>query len=204
MPSRAAARAVLALGIAAGAAAACDGGAPASRPPSSSAGGIVDSALPPEEALRRFRAGLPVATALSGGDTSRDALVRRFIRALRSSDTAAFRTMLMNRAEFAYLYYPSSPHAAGAQRQAPDLAWFLHIQNSAKGITRMLKRQGGLPRVDGDYRCEEPPRLAGANRIWDVCTFPDAGGQPGDDRIVFGGIVARAGRYKFFSYANDY
>ena len=60
--------------------AACGG--PDARAELPAAGRVVDSILPREEALRRFREGLPPVDSLSGGAESRDALVAEFVRAL--------------------------------------------------------------------------------------------------------------------------
>src|ERR1700754_1736356 len=52
-------------------------------------GYVIDSILPVEEELRRFRdaiGGAPV-TALSGGSPSRDALARRVVAAVTANDT---------------------------------------------------------------------------------------------------------------------
>src|SRR5262245_9032664 len=67
---------------------------------------VVDSVLPREVEIARFRAGLPPVASLSGGASSREALIRRFVTALETSDTAGLRNLLMSRAEFAWLYYP--------------------------------------------------------------------------------------------------
>lgn len=165
--------------------------------------GVVDSAHAPAEALRRFRAGLPVSTRLAGGDSARDALVHRFADAVERSDTAALRTMMMSRAEFAYLYYAVSPSAEPPTRQPPDLVWFLHVQNSQKGISRVLQRFGGATFDVRGYHCAAP-RRAGANTVWDDCQLRMATGAGSIERRMFGGIIERAGHYKIFSYANDF
>ena len=69
----------------------------------------MDSLLPPEEALRRFREGLPVVAGLAGGAPSRDSLVRLFVGAVGRRDAALVNRLIVSRAEFAHLYYPSSP-----------------------------------------------------------------------------------------------
>ena len=86
-------------------------------------GYIVDSILPVEEELRRFRADLPDApTRLVGGTDNRDALVAAFLHAVQARDSAALARLALTRAEFAYLVYPSSPYTVTPYRQAPWLA----------------------------------------------------------------------------------
>ena len=68
----------------------------ASSPPSA-AGRIIDSLLPIEEEIRRFREAVPeVPASLTGGEPSRDALVRRWAAALEQRDSAALGSMLKN------------------------------------------------------------------------------------------------------------
>jgi hypothetical protein len=165
---------------------------------------VIDSAIPPEEAMRRFREGLPVTAGLQHGEKSRDALVRRFAGAIARKDTSDVRAIVMNRAEFAYLYYPTSPFTRPPTEQPPGLAWFLIAEHSRKGITRLFDRHGGRPfRIQG-YACADTPRREGTNRLWDGCRVKIDSGGTVLSRRLFGSIIERDGDYKFFSYANDY
>ena len=88
------------LGAAAIAAlAAC--GSPDARADLPESGRVVDSILPREEALRRFREGLAPVDSLAGGAGSRDELVAAFVRGIAAADTAAIARMAVSRAEFA-------------------------------------------------------------------------------------------------------
>jgi hypothetical protein len=159
----------------------------------------------PEEALVLFRAGLDTPTVLIGGSSSREALVRRFARAIAASDTVAIRTMILNRAEFAWLYFPSSPYTRPPTVQEAPLAWFLLLQNSQKGITRVFDRFGGQEMEYVGHRCAPEPSREGANLLWDDCVVelkPSA--QAVVSRRLFGSIIERDGRFKFLSYTNDY
>ena len=165
--------------------------------------GVVDSVFPPEEAMRRFRQHLPAVSALEHAAPSRDSLVLRFVRAIEERDTTALRTIVMTRAEFAYLYYPTSPHARPPAQQPPALVWFLHSQASEKGVSRALVRFGRQPLDVRGYTCATPARVAGGNTIWDDCRLHL--GARGDSSSVrlFGGVIEREGRFKVLSYAND-
>lgn len=178
--------------------------APPVEPPV--AGGTVDSIIPLAEALRRFRAGLAPVQALAGGAPSREALAARFVQALAKLDTAAVRAMVLDRAEFAYLYYPGSDLARPPRAQAPALAWFLMRQNSEKGITRALRRLGGQPLTLHALTCDGEPRRQGEIRVWSGCTVAvgTADGATADRQRLFGSIVERDGRFKFLSYANQF
>ncbi|MEW5929187.1 MAG: hypothetical protein AB1941_17155 [Gemmatimonadota bacterium] len=165
----------------------------------------VDSARTVEEDLRRFRAELEPTSELNGGAESRDALVRSFVRAVETQDTAAAIRMVMDRGEFAYLYYPHTPLVAPPQEMSPQLAWFLMLQNSEKGITRVFRRLGGRPLGYRGHACDPEPLVQGPNRVWQHCAVRTLG-EAGDTaaQVLFGGILERGGRFKFVSYANEF
>lgn len=187
---------------------ACSSGEPvegrAELTPDAAAGAVVDSIFPLEEALRRFRQGIPRTTVLEGGAPSRDALVERFAQAVHERDTVALRRMVLSRAEFAWLYYPTSVFSREPYYQMPQLTWFLNTEDSRKGITRVLERLGGGadPGI-ADYNCPIGPRSDGGLTFWDGCLVELE--LEGDRRRMrlFGSIVELGGRYKFYSYAND-
>lgn len=155
-----------------------------------------------DSALALFRATLHPVTSLGGGEPTIEALVAQFGRAVARRDTAALRGLAMNRSEFAFLYYPESPLARPPMQQEPGLAWFLHMEHSRKGATRLFNRLGVSHARIARHRCA-PPRIMGRNRLWDDCTQTIA--LDGDTMPVrlFGGIIERDGRYKIFSFAND-
>jgi hypothetical protein len=140
--------------------------------------------------------------ALSEGAESRAALVHAFVRAVERTATAAVRRMLLSRAEFAYLYYPTSAFAHQPTRMSPALLWFLTLQESEKGIGRLFTRRGGRPLGYVVSRCAPGPRAEGANRLWDHCTVT-LRGETKPERL-FGTILERDGRFKFVSYKNEY
>lgn len=165
---------------------------------------IVDSILPIEEEIRRFREMAPgVPTRLTGGASSRDALVRRWVRAVERADTAAFRDMIISPEEYITFYYPYSRYTAPPWRQSPRLRWFLMSSSSSRGATRVLQRHGGEPFGYRSYRCAAEDRV-GNLRVWSECTVRRrVNGQEGEMRY-FGAIIAMGGVYKFLSYASDY
>ena len=94
---------------------------------------MVDSILPREEALRRFREGLAPVDSLAGGVGSRDELVAAFVRAIAAADTAAIARMAVSRAEFAYLYYPTAVEGMPPYDLEPGLMWFTLYERSDEG-----------------------------------------------------------------------
>ena len=157
-----------------------------------------------EEGLRRFREGLPLVSELAGGEGNREALVRRFVRAVERSDTNDLRAMAITRSEFAYLYYPTSPYTRPPTVQVAGLVWFFNIQSSQKGLTRLMRRHGGKPLHYSGHSCEASPVREGLNALWHACLLRVADSSQADDIRLFGTVVEREGRLKFLSYANDF
>ena len=170
-------------------------------------GYVVDSILPVEEELRRFRAALPgdSATALIGGSRSREALVRRFVLALAANDTNDLRAMAVRGREFADLYYPESPYTRPPYRQSPALAWSLIQNPSTSGLTRLVRRLGGKPIVYLGHSCDPKIVREGKNVRYAGCLLRlvDEKGDTVTKRY-FGSILERDGRFKFLSYTNQF
>ena len=164
---------------------------------------IVDSVFPLAEDIRRFKAARNgVATRrLTGGASSRDALVHKFIAALETNDSAALANLILTAAEFIDLYYPSSIYSAAPYRQSPELRWFLMQENSNQGYHRLLQRYGGSAAGFTGYTCTDTARVEGENRIHDRCAV-EWSRDPATLR-AFSTIIERHGRFKFMSYAND-
>jgi hypothetical protein len=163
----------------------------------------VDSVVPREVELARFRDGLTKPDSLSGGEASREALIRSFVRALETRDTAALRQLSLTRAEFAWLYYPTNPQAAPPYDLSPALLWFLLEGRSRQGFYHLLEERAGAPLGYLDHRCLGEVSLEGDNRVVGPCLVRRLQA-PGDtvEEKLFGPVVERGGRFKFVSYAN--
>jgi hypothetical protein len=176
--------------------------APASEP--TEARSNITTAM--RDALERFRTtvqGTPPDT-LTGGASSRDELMRRFADAVQRADTTALIAMTMNRAEFAYLYYPHTIYTRPPYQQDAETAWLLSKMNSEKGLTRILQRFGAKPFEVAGLDCAADPKQEGPNRYWPGCTLTThVDGAPPSMRW-FGSIWERDARFKFVSYANDF
>lgn len=164
--------------------------------------GVVDSVVPIAVQLDRFREGLPDPGTFTRGAASRDALIQAFVRATEQADSSAFGGLALDRAEFAWLYYPVLPEAAPPYELAPGLMWFMLETNSRRGLRALLQERGGRPLGFVDYTCEGE-RQQGTVTLWGPCLVRRVQG-PGDTvtERLFGPIAARDGRYKFVSYAN--
>lgn len=188
---------VLLLGGVAG----CDGSDARAAP--ASAGRVVDSALPREEALRRFREKLPPVDSLAGGTNNRDQLVAAYLRALAAADTAALLRLAVTRAEFAWLYYPTTPMGKPPYDLEPGLMWFFHTERSDEGLSKALQLYGGRPMSLLDYDCGAGASHEGENIVYGPCTVRWRSAE-GDTLAVrlFNQILEREGRFKVLSYGN--
>jgi hypothetical protein len=167
------------------------------------AGGTVDSILPLEEQLRRFRDGLPVADTLQHAAGSRDDLVRQFLRAVSGSDTLTLNQLVLSRSEFAYLYYPTAAISKPPYEAPPQLLWGQILQASNDGLPRVLARAAGQTLALSRVTCADSIVSEGSNRLHNTCTLTlrIGTGAPVEARW-FGTIIEREGRFKFLGYAN--
>jgi hypothetical protein len=168
------------------------------------AAGVIDSILPLNEAIRRFRADVAEPAGLNG-PRSRDALVERVIDALRANDTLAFADLAIDRAEWAWLYYPTTLIAQPPYELPPGLAWFQLQESNRKGVFRALREYGGASVMYDGYSCDAEPRVERENRIWTGCVV--VLGRPGETLHpirLFGSLIERAGHFAVLSYDNDF
>ena len=130
--------------------------------------------------------------------------MKRFVQALQQGDTTSLGRMLITRAEFAYLYYPTSRASKPPYEEAPDLNYMRSREHSGKGIRRALKLIGGRKARYAGYVCSSATRTEGENTLWGPCTVKaDTGAGPPAELSLFGAIIERAGQFKFLSYANQ-
>lgn len=164
----------------------------------------VDSILPPGQALERFLAGTSRPGELSGGAPNREDLAARFFKAIQERDSAALADMLVTRGEYGALYYPASIYSRKPYELAPDIAWMLNSEASAKGARRLLQRLGGQSLEPGELDCLESS-IEGDNRISSDCqaTYRVANGNV-ERRQLFKSMIERDGQVKFLSYAGDF
>jgi hypothetical protein len=166
---------------------------------------VVDSIFPVEEEIRRFLQTLPEQVPeLSGGETSRDALVERFVRSLEAADTTDLARMAMSRGEFGYLYYPSSRYTERPYRLGPALVWYQNQNVGGRGFTRLLRRYAGQDMQFVSYACPEDPEVEGENRFWHRCAVRHLFEGDTVDVQLFGSIWEREGRFKLVGYANAF
>ena len=169
-------------------------------------GDKIDSILPMAEYLRRFREGLSEPMGFSGGENSRDALARRFLSAISARDTATLATLVVSRAEFAWLVFPHHIYAKPPYELDPEIFWMQLTAGSAKGIGRTLERLGGrrLTFQALDCRRDTVQVRSGPVRVWATCGVRYRDGDSVQTRRLFGSVVERDGRVKLLSFANDF
>lgn len=196
----------LMLAVALAATSGCQNREAAAAPPSHDSTArttTVDSTLPREESLRRFRVGLDSIGELAGGAASREALVKAFVAAIETRDSAAFASLTLTRQEYAWIYYPTNPQGLPPYELAPGLLWFMIETRGRIGLQRALAAYAGQPLRVVRSECLGQPSVEGENRIWGPCTITrrqDRGGLITER--LFGPIIERHGRFKFVNYAN--
>ncbi len=161
-------------------------------------GGVVDSILPIAVHLRRFRAGLDSTDTLSHASLSRAALVARWAKAIAANDTADLNSMLLSRAEFAWLYYAESPMSKPPYEAPPELLWGQLLAASNKGASQLVTRFGGSAAKATELRCPASPEPLGKNLLHAKCEVRLAA--PSRETLqgrLFGTIIERGGRFKF-------
>ena len=165
-------------------------------------GSVVDSVLPVEESLRRFKVGLSPSAALAG-PSSLDELINEFFTALQRVDTAALQNLTISRAEYAYLYYPTSIYARKPYQLSPDVAWMLFAANNKKGVARALREFGGARARIASVGCLRE-RSEGLNRYLEECHLELQRGTAAKvDLRLFGSVIVMDGHYKLLSMGGD-
>jgi hypothetical protein len=165
-------------------------------------GYVIDSVLPLDEELRRFRAaiGASPVTELRHASPSRDALVRRAVAALSAADTTDLHAMAITSREFADLVFPSSPFTHPPYRQPIGLAWQQLNGSSAVGAKRLLRRMGGRTWRYAGHDCATR-ELQGPNTIWSSCDVRVVAAAGDTLRMpLFGSIIEHAGRFKVVGF----
>jgi hypothetical protein len=180
-------------------------GSPDARADGRNPGRVVDSALPREEAVHRFREGLTAVDSLAGGTGTRDELVAAYVRALAQSDTGAVSRLAVTRAEFAYLYYPTAVESRPPYDLEPKLMWMMLWERSNQGARRALTRFGGRPMTLVNYDCGTKSHREGRNTIFGPCVVRWTG-EKGDtvSARLLGKILERDGRFKVLSYTDRF
>ncbi len=167
-------------------------------------GGVVDSILPIAEQLRRFRADIPEQPdTLRRASASIDALVKRWAAAVATRDTAALNHLVLDRAEFAWLYYPASALSKPPYESPPQLLWGQIVNNSDNGARQLLARFGGARFDVASVTCPAPSDSTATGRVYANCQVRVRvkNGRVSEGTL-FGSIVEHRGRFKFLSYAN--
>ena len=184
-----------------------DGQAAAARnfapPAEGQPGAVVDSILSSAAAFERFVAGLPAPLGLENGAETPRALVQRFMDALADRDTQALSSMILSRAEYGFLYYPTSEYSRKPYELAPAIAWTLSLASNAKAIGRLIERLGGSPLTLESYACAKT-RNQGLNTIHSGCRVTYRGPSGSETRSLFQSIIERDGSAKFLSYSGDF
>lgn len=169
-------------------------------------GDKVDSILPMREYLRRFRIGLAETAGLTGGESNRVALARKFLAEVGSRDTSGMDGLLISRAEFGWVVFPEHRYFSPPYELDPDILWLQLVAETAKGRERVLQRYGGRELAFRSLTCQRDTLQVRSEtiRIWSPCRVVFRAGDSTETHRLFGSIVERDGRVKLLSIANDF
>jgi hypothetical protein len=172
------------------------------QPPPRHAEQVVDSVIPREEALRRFREGVPEVRELSGGVASRAALATAVTRALASRDTAALNTLLLTKEEFAWLYYPTAAQGLPPYDLSPSLYWFTLEGRNGRALRSLLDDPTSVGAKYVSHVCDSASTKEGENTLWGPCILRSTGrdGKPLTARSL-SLVIERGGKWKVVSYS---
>lgn len=159
---------------------------------------------PSTDTLAGFRAGLPEVKELNGGVPTLDSLGKAVASAMMAGDTAHLVTLGMNRAEFAWIYYPTNPQAKPPYDLDPGTMWMMLEGQSGKGMSRAMERLNRMALTFQKLDCGAKASVQGENQVYGPCviTLTDPKGAVSEGRI-FSQVISRHGQWKVVSYANQ-
>jgi len=163
---------------------------------------VVDSVIPREEALRRFREGLTEVQHLTGGAASREALLRAVATAIAAHDTAGLQALTLTRAEYAWLYYPTAKQGLPPYDLAPALYWFTIDSRNHRALSQLLEGATTKRRL-ASADCGTASTPEGANQVWGPCIFtltPPSG--PAVKVRYLSLVVEREGTWKVLQFSD--
>ena len=168
------------------------------------AGGTIDSIIPLDEALRRFREPLgPAPDTLRHAARSVREVADRWLRAATAADTTALVRLAVDRAEFAWLFYPGTSLAKPPYEMPPSLMWSQFVLNSDDGVRKVLRVLGGTRTELVSLRCPEPPVREGDNTLHENCLVTlRVDGRTLPEVRAFGTILERDGRFKLLGLSS--
>jgi hypothetical protein len=163
---------------------------------------VVDSVMPREEALRRFRDGVTEVRELSGGAASREALAKAVMGALAARDTARLRDLRLTKAEYAWLYYPTAAQGLPPYDLAPDLYWFTLEGRNGSALRTLLEEPASAGARYLRHDCGTASQREGDNTLWGPCTLwsvTTGGDTPASRALSL--VIERGGKWKVVSYS---
>ncbi len=169
-------------------------------------GDVVDSLVPMDSLLARFRKAATPATEVTGGAGSIDDLAERFMTAVAERDSSSLGSLRVTTGEFAWLLAGDHIYTHPPYDLDPSLLWMQISAGSDKGQRRLLDRLGGKPLkiISTDCRQDTLQFRGTAVKAWSDCQLRWSDGSQESSGRLFGSVIERNGRYKLLGYGNDY
>jgi hypothetical protein len=167
---------------------------------------VVDSLVPMEELLDRFRTATVPVTAVSGGAESITDFAELFLTAVAERDSSALGGLRISSSEFAWLLAEDHIYTRPPYDLDPSLLWMQISAGSDKGLRRLLERLGGRPLTIVSTTCQSDTLQFSGNAVkaWSDCQIRWRDGSDESAGRLFGTVVERDGRFKVLGYGNDY
>lgn len=175
---------------------------PGDEVPSRHAEQVVDSVIPREEALRRFRDGVPEVRELTGGLAGREDLAKAVGTALAARDTARLRDLRLTKEEFAWLYYPTAAQGLPPYDLAPGLYWFTLEGRNGGALRTLLEEPASAGARYLRHDCGTTSLREGENTLWGPCTLWSVTTR--EDTLAARSlslVIERGGKWKVVSYS---
>ncbi len=169
-------------------------------------GDVIDSLVPMEELLARFRRSTIPVDTLAGGTGSIDSLAESIFAAVAQRDSIALAGLRVSTSEFAWLLAGNHVYTRTPYDLDPALLWLQISAGSDKGQRRLLERLGGKPLslISTICRTDTLQFTGNAVKAWSDCQVRWQDGPAESTGRLFGTVVERDGRFKVLGYGNDY
>lgn len=144
-----------------------------------------------------------VATRFDGLQPSLDALGRRFLDALATSDRGELRSIAITKEEFERNVWPKLPASEPGSNLTPDWVWNQYAAKNEASFKILLSRYGGrkLDYAGLEFRGETRDYGDFLLHMESVLRIVDHG----EEKKVrlFGSVIEEAGQYKIYGFVVD-
>lgn len=142
-------------------------------------------------------------TRFNGLQPSLDALGRRFLSALESSDEASLREIAITKDEFERNVWPKLPASEPGSNLTSDWVWNQYALKNESSLSRLLRRFGGKEYEYAGFEFRGETRDYGEFLLHTEAVLRVA--ENGEEKRVrlIGSVIEEAGQYKIYGFVVD-